>query len=698
MKKSIELKKGEFLVNGKPFFIFSGEIHYFRIARRDWEDRIKKAKDSGLNTFSSYIPWAWHEYKEGSFDFTGRTKPERDLLGLFELLNKHGLYFFCRPGPVTHGEIQGHGVPLWLTQKYPEVRLKKKDGSDFDTMVVSHNNPFFLKMVGKWYSKVMPIIAKNQVTRGGNVIAVQLDNEISMINWLAKQFDYSENATQMYRGFLEEKYKTIGKLNREYGSCWASFGEVEQPDGNIEESGMAAYWDWANFCRRYYAVFYGSLAAMAKKHGINVPLVANIAHFYDYSTCGRGVHGMMTTSMFRDFREYVPDVVFGGAYQMRRLDYENFHDVALLSETVKMITKPGVPSIVVEMQSGIMNDRPRLYPSDVDLNLKTSAGHGLNGINCYMFCGGKSPKELAARSSYHEWQAPVSADGSEKPHLQPIRNFGRFLKANNSELAASRKACDLSVGVYMPYYMTEYMKGRLADDIASLRDRLFFDGIGRLLVLAGFNFNMIDIERAAQAEINRARYLCVFSLDFMDRATQLKLASYVKQGGKMLLNFQLPDKDLLFRPETALADALGIEAVGKTTDNIVDIYGIDCLTDSWTSTFKAGGSKVLGKVHGKGMPCVIKKKAGKGEAVVAGIGLPHTFDYHVEIVRKLCGELGLRIPGGSPAPEVHRVKRVSAGAEFDFMMNYHDEPKMAIVNGQRTSLHNRSGIIIKIEK
>ncbi|MFA5164482.1 MAG: beta-galactosidase [Candidatus Omnitrophota bacterium] len=698
MKKNIELKKGEFLVNGKPFFIFSGEIHYFRIAHRDWEDRIKKAKDSGLNTFSSYIPWAWHEYKEGSFDFTGRTKPERDLLGLFELLNKHGLYFFCRPGPVTHGEIMGHGVPVWLTQKYPEVRLKKKDGSDFDSTVVSHNNPFFLKMVDKWYSKVMPIIARNQITKGGNVIAVQLDNEISMINWLAKQFDYSETATQMYRGFLEEKYKTIEKLNREHGSCWSSFGEIEQPDGDIEESDMASYWDWASFCRRYYAVFYKNLAVMAKKHGINVPFVANIAHFYDYSTCGRGVHGMMTTSMFRDFRNYVPDVVFGGAYQMRRLDYENFHDVALLSETVKMITKPGIPSIVVEMQSGIMNDRPRLYPSDVDLNLKTSAGHGLNGINCYMFCGGKSPKELAARSSYHEWQAPVSADGSEKSHLQPIKNFGRFLKANNAELAASRKACDLSVGVYMPYYMTEYMKGRLADDIGSLRDRLFFDGIGRLLVLAGFNFNMIDIERATQAEINKARYLCVFSLDFMDRATQLKLASYVKQGGKLLLNFQLPDKDLLFRPETSLADALGIETTGKSVDNIIDIYGIDCLTDSWTSTFRANGSKALAKVHGKDKPCVIKKRVGKGEVVVAGIGLPHTFDYHIDIVRKLCGELGLRLPEGSPAPEVHRVRRVSAKAEFDFMMNYHDEPRMVTVNGQRTALHNRSGIIVKSEK
>jgi beta-galactosidase len=698
MKNSIELKRGEFIVNGKPFFIYSGEIHYFRIRRRDWEDRIKKAKDAGLNTFSSYIPWAWHEYKEGSFDFTGKTLPERDLLGLFELLNKHGLYFFCRPGPVTHGEIMGHGVPMWLTQNYPEVRLKKKDGSDFDPTVVSHNNPFFLKMVDRWYSKVMPIIARNQISKGGNVIAVQLDNEISMINWLAKQFDYSETATGMYREFLKKKFGTIEKLTIENGTSWSSFDEIEQPDGYFKEQDMRMYWDWAAFCRVYYAVFFKNLADMARRYGINVPFVANIAHFYDYSTCGRGVHGMMTTSMFRDFRKYVPDVVFGGAYQMRRLDYENFHDVALLSETVKMITKPGIPSMVVEMQSGIMNDRPRLYPSDVDLNLKTSAGHGLNGINCYMFCGGKSPKELAARSSYHEWQAPISADGSEKPHLQPIREFGEFLKKNNGELAATKKVCDLSVGVYMPYYMTEYLRGPLAENIGSLRDRFFFDGLGRLLVLAGFNFNMIDIERAPQSEIDKAKHLCVFSLDFMDKATQLKLAAYVKQGGKLLLNFQVPDKDLSFKPETALADALGVEIEGKSADNIVDIYGIDCLTDSWTSSFKAKGAKVIARVHGKGKACAIKKKACRGEAVIAGFGIPHTFDYHIDIVRKLCGELGLSLPEGSPAPEVHRVKRSSGKAEFDFLLNYHDEPKVVTVNGMRAALSNRSGIIIKSEK
>ncbi|MFH1791664.1 MAG: beta-galactosidase, partial [Candidatus Omnitrophota bacterium] len=660
--------------------------------------RIIKAKEAGLNTVSSYIPWGWHEPKEGKADFKGDTKPGRDLLGFIKLLQKHGLYFFSRPGPITHGEIKHSGQPTWLIENYPEIRLKKKDGSELHPDFVSHMHPTYLKKVERWYSKVMPIIAKNQVTAGGNVIAVQLDNEIGMINWLSRHFDYSQTTTALYWKYLKEKYGDIKDLNKEYRSSYLSFDEIEQPAGNVDESGMTRYWDWALFCRRYYALFYKTLADMARKLKINVPFVANIAHFLDYSTCGRGIQGMMTTSMFRDFRLYVPEVIFGGAYQMRRLDYENFHDVAIISEMVKMITKPGIPSFVVELQSGIMNDRPRLYPQDVDLNLKTSAAHGLNGLNCYMFCGGTSPKELAFRSSYHEWQAPISSEGKERSHLLPIREFGEFLKKNGTDLAATKKASDLSVGIYMPYYMTEYLRGPFIDNIVSLRDRLFFDGIGRLLLLSGLNFNFMDIERASQAELNKAPYLCVFSLDFMDKATQQKLAQYVRQGGNLILYYQVPDKDLSLRTETCLIDSLGIGEIAKSRENLISIDGKDYLTEAETSVFKAGNAKVLARTMKGNKPCAIKKKVGKGQVLIVGFGLTHTFDYHIDITRQMCREIGVKAPDDSLSPDLHRVKRENRKTRFTFIFNYHDEPKSAVVEKRRIALKSRSAAILKDEK
>lgn len=696
MKNKIELTKGQFRINGKPFFIFSGEIHYFRILHQEWEDRIKKAKEAGLNTVSSYIPWRWHEPKEGRFDFTGKTKGERNLLKFIALLKKYGLYFFCRPGPITHGEMKNNGLPAWLVENYPEILLRRKDGSILDQ--VSYLNPTYLNYVKKWYAKILPLIAKAQITNGGNIVMVQLDNEISMINWLAKQFDYSETATKFYRDFLKEKYRTIANLNSAYENNYTSFEELEQPDGHVQEDEMMRYWDWASFCRRFYALYYKRLADMARKFKINVPLVANIAQFIDYSTCGRGTQGIMTTSMFRDFKRYVPDVIFGGAYQMRRLDFENFHDVAILTETIKMITTPGIPSICVELQTGIMNDRPRLYPSDVDLNLKASAANGLNGLNCYMFCGGKNPKDFGFRGSYHEWQAPIASDGKERAHLKPIKEFGKFLKDNASQLSSMQKASDLTIGVYLPYYMTEYLRGQFIDKITGLRDFLFFDGMARLLLLAGFNYSFVDLERSPLKDLKKLAHLLVFSLDFMDKDTQMKLAEYVKGGGKLILYYQVPEKDLSFKPENYLMNFLGIEGIAKSKSNLIYFDGKDCFVEGETSILKTKNAKVLAKTVEENKPCAIKKKIGKGEILIIGFGLPHILDYHIDVVSKLCRELGLNPSTNAPPSDLHIVKRENESGSFSFIFNYHDEPHNIRINSRDIKLDKRSAIIVKTTK
>ena len=70
-RRSVKVKDGKILVNDKPFFMYSGEIHYFRIPKEKWADRLRKAKETGLNMVSSYIPWSWHEPSEKVFDFKG---------------------------------------------------------------------------------------------------------------------------------------------------------------------------------------------------------------------------------------------------------------------------------------------------------------------------------------------------------------------------------------------------------------------------------------------------------------------------------------------------------------------------------------------------------------------------------------------------------------------------------------------------
>ena len=75
----IELKQQRLLVDGQPQLILAGEIHYFRLPRNEWADRLSKLKSAGCDTLSSYIPWICHEPLEGQLDFTGRTRPELDI-------------------------------------------------------------------------------------------------------------------------------------------------------------------------------------------------------------------------------------------------------------------------------------------------------------------------------------------------------------------------------------------------------------------------------------------------------------------------------------------------------------------------------------------------------------------------------------------------------------------------------------------
>ncbi|MCK4519358.1 MAG: beta-galactosidase, partial [Candidatus Omnitrophica bacterium] len=379
--KTMVLKNGQYYLNDKPFFLYSGEIHYFRTPSEKWSTYLRMAREAGLNTVATYIPWRWHEYEEGKFDFTGRTIKERNLLGFLKKCEEEGLFVVLRAGPMCHGEIMDDGLPAWLLDNYPEIRLKKADGSLFRGAMISFLHPAYLQFVRKWYEKIIPLIAARQVTAGGRVIAVQLDNEISMINWLTKVPDASKTAMSLYHNFLREKYGSIKELNAAFGCRYKNFSRVKYPPLAYSSQPDISYWVWVDFMREFYASYYEFLAKEVKAHGIDVPLIANIAHFADFDVRGRGICSPMTSSMFTSFPKKVDNLVLGGAYQMRRLDYENFHDVAITTEVVKMISNDNAPIMCVEMQSGVMFDRPVLYPPDVDLNILTSIAHGLNGLN-----------------------------------------------------------------------------------------------------------------------------------------------------------------------------------------------------------------------------------------------------------------------------------------------------------------------------
>ncbi|RZK65932.1 MAG: beta-galactosidase, partial [Pedobacter sp.] len=100
----------EFLLNGKPFVIRAAELHYSRIPKEYWEQRIQLSKAMGMNTVCIYLFWNIHEQKQDVFDFKG----QNDVAEFVRLIQKNGMYCIVRPGPYVCAEWDMGGLPWWL--------------------------------------------------------------------------------------------------------------------------------------------------------------------------------------------------------------------------------------------------------------------------------------------------------------------------------------------------------------------------------------------------------------------------------------------------------------------------------------------------------------------------------------------------------------------------------------------------------
>jgi beta-galactosidase len=149
----------DFLLDGEPFRILSGAMHYFRVHPDHWADRIAKARQMGLNTIETYVAWNAHAPTEDSFDLTGPL----DLGRFLDLVAAEGMYAIVRPGPYICAEWTNGGLPGWLLRR-PGVAIRR-------------NEPTFMAAIAGYLRHLAPVIVPRQLDRGGPVILVQIENE-----------------------------------------------------------------------------------------------------------------------------------------------------------------------------------------------------------------------------------------------------------------------------------------------------------------------------------------------------------------------------------------------------------------------------------------------------------------------------------------------------------------------------------------
>lgn len=149
----------QFLMDGKPYTVLSGAMHYFRIPREYWHDRLTKLKECGFNTVETYTCWNLHERKEGEFNFTGML----DIAAYIRMAGELGLNVIVRPGPYICSEWEFGGLPAWLLS--------------YEKMPIRCNDPLYLSKVKRYYKALFDQIGPLLSTKGGPIQMVQIENE-----------------------------------------------------------------------------------------------------------------------------------------------------------------------------------------------------------------------------------------------------------------------------------------------------------------------------------------------------------------------------------------------------------------------------------------------------------------------------------------------------------------------------------------
>ncbi|XP_063061674.1 beta-galactosidase-1-like protein 2 [Engraulis encrasicolus] len=183
-RQGLRAESSHFTLQGAPFRILGGSIHYFRVPRGYWRDRLMKMKACGCNTLSTYVPWNLHEPERGLFNF----KDNLDLEAFISLACELELWVILRPGPYICAEWDLGGLPSWL--------LRDKD------MKLRTTYPGFTRAVSSYFDKLIPRIANLQFSHGGPIIAVQVENEYGSYSKDAAYMKYIKKAF-MSRGITE---------------------------------------------------------------------------------------------------------------------------------------------------------------------------------------------------------------------------------------------------------------------------------------------------------------------------------------------------------------------------------------------------------------------------------------------------------------------------------------------------------------
>ncbi|CAN9511539.1 unnamed protein product [Ophioblennius macclurei] len=293
--EGLKAESSQFTLEGEPFRILGGSIHYFRVPRAYWKDRLLKMKACGLNTLTTYVPWNLHEPERGTFNF----QDQLDIKAFVTLAADLGLWVILRPGPYICAEWDLGGLPSWLLQD-KDMRLRT-------------TYPGFADAVSLYLDKLVSIIRPLMFEEGGPIIAVQVENEYGSYATDVKYMPFIKNCLQS-RGVNELlltsdnweglRYEGMEGVLKTINLQRLSFGAIQQlADMQPQKPLMVMeYWSgWFDVWGEHHHVFHAADMVAVVSEILERGVAINLYMFH-----GGTSFGFMNGAM--DFGTYKPQV------------------------------------------------------------------------------------------------------------------------------------------------------------------------------------------------------------------------------------------------------------------------------------------------------------------------------------------------------------------------------------------------------
>ncbi|HEV2207005.1 MAG TPA: beta-galactosidase [Candidatus Acidoferrales bacterium] len=491
----------ELHVESKPFFIHSAAFFYYRIPRDMWDSMLDEYRRDGINTIDIYIPWNWHEPREGEFDFDGRTNPRRDLRTLLSLIAQKGFHLIARPGPEILNEWRHGGYPGWLLDR-PEYKMDPLDWAEGRYAPLDNLNP--------------------------------RDAEAAAQGWL-------DNPTHMHYAALW--MAAVGRELAPYSSHRMFHVEHQGSEPAHDISGPLLFVqvgdDFAinrtNYAGPAFWRYVEDLAKMLKTGGLDVPVFINPTDMR-VSAAGSVLEPPIG-AMGQWYMHPRPETVAGPPLLTSR----DASEIEFFSEELK--TQPDFPPALIEYDAGWYapadDDRPLPdAASNTLLSSRLLIANGIRGFNYFPLQDTYTPAGYSvpwANRSYR-WDAALSPDGDAQARMQAVARTAQFLNVWGPLLAASHKRADFGI----IYPLGAYPQKSLSPaDILNVSDTVM--RIERVVGLDLLSSELLDPEYQPVEQLLRDPLvlLPVFDpakpqFELSGRAQQ-RIVDYVRRGGTLLV-------------------------------------------------------------------------------------------------------------------------------------------------------------------